>query len=202
METWGLTGWSGAGKTTVLDHLSQKSVPTLDLDQILPTLIDRNSELGREGFERVVKIFGASIVDSRGQLDRRLLFKRFMTQPQDKEKLDEAMGPLLLKQLNAQRVSWKASGSTLCFVAGSRFVEWKLLKEFHGICFLEASLEERVKRVAKRDSMGKDEVRLMLGLQDQSVSSRPYAKVIWSNDASPKALLKLVDDFVLSRTKV
>lgn len=171
----------------------------LDLDQLMPKLIDRTTDIGREGFEKVVKIFGASIVDSRGALDRRALFKRFLTQPQEKEKLDEAMGPLLLKQLNAQRVQWKSSGQALCFVAGSRLVEWKIHKELHGICFLEASLEERVKRVAKRDAMGKDEVRLMLGLQDQSVSARPFAKVIWSNDATLAKLLKTVDAFVDSR---
>ena len=87
------------------------------------------------------------------------------------------------------------------FVEGTRLIESKFHDLLAGIIVVTASEKERVKRVIKRDSMGKDEVVMMMTLQDESLMRR-FAKVIWDNDKTVKNLTSQIDKFLAERLRV
>ncbi|MBS1985691.1 MAG: dephospho-CoA kinase [Bdellovibrionales bacterium] len=197
MEIWGITGLAGTGKTTAARHLGEKGCPTVDVDSLTRLAVDRNTEMGKEGFAQIYRIFGDSVLDRTGTLDRSALRKRIMTNPSEKTRLEAAIDPIVQKYVEAKAKEWANQGAKLAFVEGSRLVEAGYHNILKGIIQVTAPLEKRINRVAKRDSMGKQEVELMFQLQDRGEElMRRLAKTQWKNDGTQKAFTEQMDRFV------
>lgn len=65
----GLTGPTGAGKTTVLQGFEELGFVTIDCDELYHLLLETSAELVKELTDR----FGGSILNSQGKLDRKAL---------------------------------------------------------------------------------------------------------------------------------
>jgi len=200
MKVWGITGVIGSGKSTAIEHLRSKNFPVIDADQVSRIVVDRKTELGQIGFAQIYKTFGATVLNKLGELDRTAMRKRMMVNPHERDTLEAILHPLIHKHIQGVMGGWKADGVQLGFVEGARLVESKFHDVLGGIVVVTASFENRVKRLVKRDSMGKDEVQLMMGLQDENLMKR-FARVEWKNDGSVKQLHKLVDAFVEAKMK-
>lgn len=74
----GLTGPTGAGKTTVLRALGELGCVCVDCDGLYHRLLDTSSQLVGELTDR----FGKSILDSQGKVDRRALGQVVFADPQ------------------------------------------------------------------------------------------------------------------------
>lgn len=84
MLTIGLTGPTGAGKTTVLKALGELGCARVDCDALYHRLLDTSQPLREELTQR----FGKSILDSRGKVDTRLLGDVVFQDPQALEDLN------------------------------------------------------------------------------------------------------------------
>lgn len=74
----GLTGPTGAGKTTVLRALGELGCVCVDCDGLYHRLLDTSSQLVGELTDR----FGKSILDSQGKVDRKALGQVVFADPQ------------------------------------------------------------------------------------------------------------------------
>lgn len=84
MLTIGLTGPTGAGKTTVLKALEELDCACVDCDALYHSLLDTSQPLREELTQR----FGKSILDSQGKVDTRLLGDVVFQDPQALEDLN------------------------------------------------------------------------------------------------------------------
>lgn len=73
----GLTGPTGAGKTTVLEAFEELGFVTIDCDSLYHVLLESSQELGKELTDR----FGGSILNSQGKVDRKALGKVVFQDP-------------------------------------------------------------------------------------------------------------------------
>jgi dephospho-CoA kinase len=193
MDIWGISGLGGTGKSVATQYLASKGFPTLDIDGLTRQLVDRNTELGKQGFVAIYKIFGDSVLDRQRNLDRSALRKRMFTNPEDKLKLEAALDPIVIEHVEKEAKRRAEMGTKLFVIEGARLAEAGFHKLVKGLIRVDASVEKRVTRVAKRDSMGKLEVEQMFRIQDQEGILRKVAKVTWTNEASTKALEKTID---------
>ncbi len=198
MEVWGITGLSGSGKSTLSRHFASLGYPTLDADRVGSLVVDRNTEAGKEGFEKIYKFFGASVLNSLGQLDKRAMMKRLMSNPSEKESLEAILDPLVLRHIEREGTRWKERGAKFAFVEGSRLAESGFHRVAKGILLVETDFTKRVNRIAKRDSMGKLEVEALFAMQDDDLMKR-VATQRWKNDGSEAALKKLADAWLSER---
>lgn len=180
--------------------MGELGYPTIDADEVSRRVVDRNREEGKEGFEKVFKFFGASVLDNLGNLDRRALRKRMMANPHEHKKLEEILHPLIIAQIQKTTRLWKEQGVKLGFVEGARLIESGFHNLLGGIIVVRADEKNRVKRVMKRDHMGKDEVEMMVRLQDEAMMLH-FAKVTWDNNGTEAALKKKIESFVQERAK-
>ena len=202
MEVWGITGLRGAGKSTAIRHLKELGYPAIDADQVAQIVVNRNTPEGREGFEAIYKLFGSSVLDNLGNLDKRSLLKRILMNPADRERIEAVVDPLVLKHIENVSKDWKSSGKAFGFIEGGRLAEAGFHRVISGIILVSADITKRINRVAKRDSMGKLEVEQMMTSQIGGLDGdlmRRVAKKEWKNDGTEAAFKKAIDAFVMER---
>ena len=87
----GLTGGLAAGKSTVGSCLADAGFRVLDADRLVAELY----EPGQPGAEVVSSMFGDSVLDPDGRVDRAVLAQKVFTDPQVRDQLEAAVHPLV-----------------------------------------------------------------------------------------------------------
>ncbi len=85
----GLTGGIGSGKSTVSAMLADRGAIVIDADAIVHEL----QRKGTETFDEIVEAFGADILGSDGELDRKKLGSIVFNDPQQRDKLTSIVWP-------------------------------------------------------------------------------------------------------------
>jgi phosphopantetheine adenylyltransferase/dephospho-CoA kinase len=96
----GLTGGIASGKSTVAECLRDLGATVIEGDH----LGHRVYEPGSSGFERVVNAFGHDIVAADGTIDRRVLGGKVFGAPEEMERLNGVMWPVIRALAEAEFV--------------------------------------------------------------------------------------------------
>jgi dephospho-CoA kinase len=199
MEIWGITGIIGSGKSSAIRYLKDQGFPCIDADEVSRIVVDKNRPEGQVGFEKIYRAFGADVLDNLGNLDRGKLRKRMMTKPTDRDTLEEILHPLILEYIKKQLTEWKTNDiSDIVFIEGARLVESGLNRNLTGLAVVTAPEAQILKRVMARDHMGKDEVKMMLTLQNPHAMEVAATK-IWKNSGTLPALHDQIEKFLDER---
>lgn len=199
MEIWGITGIIGSGKSSSIKYLKDQGFPCIDADEVSRIVVDKNRPEGQVGFERIYRAFGSDVLDNLGNLDRGKLRRRMMTKPTDRDILEEILHPLILEFIRSQLAEWKSNDvSDIVFIEGARLVESGLNRNLTGLIVVQGSDAQIVKRVMARDHMGKDEVKMMLSLQNAHVMEAVATK-IWKNNGPLSELHSQIESFLDER---
>jgi dephospho-CoA kinase len=199
MEIWGITGTIGSGKSSAIKYLKDQGFPCIDADEVSRIVVDKNRPEGQEGFEKIYRAFGTEVLDNLGNLDRGKLRKRMITRPTDRDTLELILHPLILEYIKKQLTEWKANdASDIVFIEGARLVESGLNRNLSGLIVVVAPEPQTIKRVMARDTMGKDEVKMMLSLQDGKAMESVATK-IWKNAGPLSELHSQIEEFLDER---
>lgn len=90
MYVIGLTGGVGSGKTAAAGKLAELAAAELLIADELGHLV---MEKGREGYHETVAIFGSSILDRQGEIDRKKLSEMVFGDSELLEKLNRIIHP-------------------------------------------------------------------------------------------------------------
>ena len=93
MKTVAVTGGIGSGKSTVCRLLSSRGIPVYDCDSSAKGLYDREPSLAVS----LEKLFGCSLRNADGSLDRGLLASLIFTSPERLAALESIVHPAVLK---------------------------------------------------------------------------------------------------------
>ncbi|MBQ6125745.1 MAG: dephospho-CoA kinase [Erysipelotrichaceae bacterium] len=94
-----ITGTIGSGKTVVSDYLRSKGYDVFDCDRVNAQLLEEN----RKGYVAVKKLFPECFDGN--SLDKKALAKAVFSDPEKKKKLEDAMHPLILKELKKKKMN-------------------------------------------------------------------------------------------------
>ena len=92
----GLTGQTGAGKTTVADGLRHFGYQVIKADEIARLVTEKGSPVLQE----LAAVFGADILTEDGSLDRALLAERAFASPEETKLLNGVTHPEILRLIN------------------------------------------------------------------------------------------------------
>lgn len=199
MEIWGITGIIGSGKSSAIKYLKDQGFPCIDADEVSRIVVDKNRPEGQEGFQKIYRAFGPDILDNLGNLDRGKLRRRMMLRPSDRDTLEEILHPLILEHIKKQLAEWKSKDiSDIVFIEGSRLVESGMHRNLTGLIVVQAPDAQILKRVMARDSMGKEEVKMMISLQNGAVMDSAATK-IWKNSGPLSELHSQIESFLDER---
>ncbi len=145
----GLTGPTGAGKSTVAAHFAAAGLPIVDAD----ALARQVTAHGSPTLTVLAETFGADILLADGTLDRKALAARAFAGPQQTEKLNAVTHPAILQLMQAQLDALEAVGEKAAVIDAPLLFEAGLDRICDLTVAVLASKETRRARIMARDGM-------------------------------------------------
>ena len=163
MNIIGITGSSGAGKSTVCDILQNKyQVKIIDADEIAKHL----SKRGTNYIEEIVKKFGPDILDEEGELKRKKLAELIYTDSKKRKELNDCTFKYIREEIQKQ-IREEKEMPTIVIDAPLLF-ESKLDKLCHCVVGVISKRELQVERIVARDNTDYEHAEKRLSAQKEN----------------------------------
>lgn len=148
----GLTGPTGAGKTTVANCFKSMNVAVIDADFVSRSIIDTDKSI----LQKLIDEFGRDIVDENGRLIRKLLASRAFSSKTLTEKLNAIMLPAILSEIENLIYELSLNGQKLIVLDAPLLFESGANNLCDIVISVVASYDTRMKRILKRDLITAD----------------------------------------------
>jgi len=173
----GLTGGIGSGKSTVAGMFAAYGVPVIDADEIARSLVERD----QPAYQKIMHAFGASIADSKGEIDREHLRTRIFDNPDERLRLEAIIHPLVRHDITMRLQALEAP---YCVVVIPLLIEAKLEDLVDRILVVDCDEAQQIKRVGARSGLNKDQIRRIMEAQVSPAERRRHADDVIVNDAT------------------
>lgn len=152
MKIYGLTGQTGAGKSTVAASLSKKGFFVIDGDKVAR----RVTEKGSPALAELSEAFGKDILLPDGTLDRKKLAERAFASKEGTKKLNELTHPHIHALFIEEIEKAKKSGFSLCLIDAAALLESPSKALCEKIIVVFCPEDIRLERITKRDNITKE----------------------------------------------
>lgn len=188
MTVIGLTGPTGAGKTTALEVLRELGCEVVDCDALYYRLLDRDAALRG----RLTDTFG-NIFDAGGHLNRRLLGKLVFEDRWELDRLNAIIFPAVRGAVEAEIAACAAPGLVIDAI---NLIESGMGALCDVTVALTAPPEVRLRRIMARDGIGEDYARSRMAVQKRDSFYRKHCTFLLENRAgSREEFCRLIREF-------
>ena len=148
----GITGGIGSGKTTVCKLFEILGIPVYYADDEAKKILNSNNKVK----ESVLKIFGSSVLDTDGIIDRKKLAALVFNKKEALEKLNAVIHPAVGLHfdnwVNQQNAPYCIKEAAILFESGA-------YKQVDKVIVVIAPLELKMSRTLKRDGISEEEAK-------------------------------------------
>ena len=195
MKVLGLTGPTGAGKTTVLELLREKNAVVLDCDKIYYELLSSDENLRRD----LVKNFGDVFLPD-GSLDRQKLGKLVFGDESALQKLNTVIYYYMGMDVRRRLTEAKARGADLAVIDAINLIQSGLGELCAMTVAVTASEEVRLKRIMARDGITREYALSRIRAQEGEEFFARHCHAVLQNDGTEEELkekaMSLLKDFM------
>jgi dephospho-CoA kinase len=173
----GLTGMSGAGKSTVAAWFEKRGFRLIDCDALVHSLYEdfRYAALIKEAF-------GAEYIQN-GSVDRKKLGALVFSDPKALKKLNETVSPFIMSAVTARIAAAKKEDIATVLDAPLLF-EYGLEKYCDIVVGITADLEIALRRLCARDGRSESELRSRLASQHEHRFFREHCDYVLENNGN------------------
>lgn len=190
IEIIGLTGQSGAGKTTVSLYLQSKGFIIIDADKISREVLSTS-----ECKEKIAKFFGKEVFLKNGKIERKKLAKKVFSSPENVKILNEITHPEILRRIKLLLKEYELAQKTVILDVPLLF-ETDLYKLCDVVVAILADENLRLQRIIVRDKINEGVAKMRLHIQNEDLFYKSKADFVVYNDSSKEALIKKIDAFL------
>ncbi|MEG1879123.1 MAG: dephospho-CoA kinase [Pseudoflavonifractor sp.] len=177
MKVIGITGPTGAGKTTALGALEDLGGTLIDCDELYHTLLEESEELRAA----LVARFG-DILDGQGRPDRKKLGAIVFDKANDLSDLNAITHRFILQALQVQLRAAAARGSPAVGVDAIALIESGVAASCDAVVGILAPKPLRIRRIMDREGISEDYARLRVEAQQEDAFYRAHCTHILEND--------------------
>ncbi|MGP1928540.1 MAG: dephospho-CoA kinase [Arsenophonus sp. NC-WZS1-MAG3] len=153
-----LTGGIGSGKSTVSDKFASLGVPIIDVDIISRQIVMPNTH----ALNMIKQYFGSIILNNDGSLNRTKLRKKIFSNSKEKSWLNNLLHPLIHQE--TQRQLTLVNYPYVVWVI-PLLIENNLEHLANRVLIIDATPEEQIVRIIKRDRINQQEAKKILSNQ-------------------------------------
>jgi len=154
----GLTGGIGSGKSTIAAQFSALGVPVIDADVIAHQITRPNTT----ATARILQTFGPGIANASGGIDRQRLAQRIFSDPNERERLEEILHPLIRAEMQHQQEKLDAP---YCLLVIPLLYESNQRDLVDRVLVVDVDENTQIGRVAARDNRSETDIRAIISTQ-------------------------------------
>ena len=163
MICYGLTGKTGAGKTTVADLLRRKGWYVIDGDLLAREI----TEPGSPVLGQLCEAFGADLLQEDGTLDRKALVRRLHEVPGGVETLNAITHPAIDALVQRELETAEKAGYDRCVFDAAALLESPSRRRCSKIFVVAAPEDVRLQRILRRDGLSEAQARDRMRMQKE-----------------------------------
>lgn len=172
----GITGPTGAGKTTALQALKELGVTIIDADEVYHELLEQNVKLK----EALTKRFGDMLLDETGQVNRKKLGERVFGDPEALEELNRITHKFVGEEIDRRVISARVQGRS-CAIDAIALIESGLAGGCDATVAVLAPEEVRIRRIMAREGISEEYARKRVSAQKDEGFFRANCAYILEN---------------------
>ncbi|MCI2113170.1 MAG: dephospho-CoA kinase [Ruminococcus sp.] len=180
----GLTGQSGAGKSTVAEFLEQNGFYVINADLLVHKIYNSGSPC----LKTVASVFGEDIISDNGTPDRKLLAKRAFSSKENTALLSSIVHPFVTAELFTQIKKAAESGATTVVYDAPQLFESNADVICDEIISVTAEKSVRLERICKRDNISKENALMRMNAQLDEEFFRENSDYIIENNSDLSSL--------------
>lgn len=182
----GLTGGIGSGKTAASDYFEKLGIVVVDADVVAREVV----EPGKPALTQIADHFGADILTTDGQLDRRQLREIIFKDPKAKTWLESLLHPLIRDEIIAQLTQAKSAYAILVSPLLFETNQHELVKR---TLLIDVPEDTQVERASQRDDANDEQIKSIIAAQMSRSCKRDKADDIIVNDRDLAYLYQQID---------
>lgn len=148
----GLTGQSGAGKSTASDYLAKNGFSVINADTLVKKIYESDSPC----IKAVCAAFGADILGENGTLDRKLLAQRAFFSKENTALLNSIVHPFVTAYLLSEIKKEIKNGATMIVYDAPQLFESNADVICDEIVSITAKSSVRLERICSRDNIPRE----------------------------------------------
>lgn len=161
MKVYGLTGKTGAGKSTVAEKLEKMGFCVIDGDKIARSI----TEKGKPAISMLANEFGCDIIEDDGSLNRKLLASRAFKDRESTAKLNAITHPIIKAEFGKELRKAEAEGFSFAVIDAAALLESSCKDLCEKIIVVTAPEEIRLSRILLRDGITKEQALIRINAQ-------------------------------------
>lgn len=194
MKIIGITGPSGAGKTTLSTLLkSNYNATIIDADAVAKKL---STDITSEYYKEMVKLFGKGTLQEDKQLNRKKIAVIIYNDREKKRALNKLTFKYVVDDINRQVEELRNSEYEYLGIDVPLLYEAKMEKICDYVIAVVAEDKEKVLRICKRDNISEDLAKKRLEIQNNNEFFASKADFVIHNDGSLDKLEKSLEEII------
>ena len=149
----GLTGQTGAGKTTVSDYLKENGVTIIDADHIAREVV----ESGSACIADIALEFGCEYINMDGTLNRKKMAKTVFTDKAKLKKLNTLIFPYIIDSIRTRTAQLRREQQGIIVLDAPTLFESGADRECDYVVSITAPRQLRRERIIRRDRLTEEE---------------------------------------------
>lgn len=187
----GLTGQTGAGKTTVANELKSKDCLIIDADKVARDVVKPGSKC----LKALIFEFGDDICYSDGSLNRSLLSKRAFSDRNKTEKLNKITHPFIVSEINSIIKNNKLKYGII-IIDAPLLIESGLNSICKAVISIVAPWDIRLQRIIERDGITEKEAERRMASQNNKDFYRANSSYVLDGSTDKESLLKEATELI------
>ncbi len=183
----GITGKSGAGKSTACDIFHELGAAVVDCDKIAREIV----EPGSEALSLIRENFGEEYLLPDGTLHRKKLGSLVFSNPDALRRLNEITHPQIEKEAK-KKIDAVAEG--LILLDAPVLLETQLKNLVSDIILVTSVQDNMIERLTKRDGLTPAEAQRRLDAQQPESALYPHATILLKNNGSYEELAAKIQE--------
>jgi dephospho-CoA kinase len=180
----GVGGNAGSGKSTFVKELARLGARTIDADRIGWELLKKGTPTARQ----TIRQFGADILDSRGNIDRKKLGAIVFAKPAARLRLNRIVHPALLREIQRQARPTSLtpnprSPTPVVVIDAALLFLWNWQRKVHLAVLITSTRANKLRRLTGR-GLTLTAARNRLASQLSEAEMRPRADLVIPNNGT------------------